>query len=118
MRIFFLTALLGGFGAAAGSMIGERFDTKGLYAGAVLGGIVAVAFAVWLAVRLAWIERRNFRPALWGGEIGFLVAAPVAVQMLSSPIGPILSTVLIGAGALVGSRVDKGGNENGVNPQV
>ena len=106
MRIFFLAAVLGGIGAAGGSVIGQRFGGKALYAGALVGGMVAVAFAVWLAVRLVWIERVNFRPALWGGEIGFLVAAPVAVQMLSSPIGPILSTVLIGAGALVGSRVE------------
>lgn len=118
MRIFFVTAILGGLGAAAGSILGNGFGGKGLYAGAVIGGIAATAFAVWLEVKLAWIERRNFRAALWGGEIGFLVAAPVAVQMLSSPIGPILSTALIGAGALVGSRVDKGGDEHGVNPQA
>lgn len=110
MRIFFLAAVLGGVGAAGGSMIGQSFGGKGVYAGAVVGGMIAVAFAVWLAARLAWIERRNFRPALWGGEIGFLIAAPVAVQMLSSPIGPIFSTVLIGAGALVGSRVETRGD--------
>jgi hypothetical protein len=118
MRIFFLTAILGGLGAAAGSIIGRGFGDRGLYTGAVVGGMVATAFAVWLAVRLAWIERRNFQPALWGGEIGFLVAAPIAVQMLASPIGPILSTVLIGAGALVGSRVVQEGEDNGVNPQA
>ena len=108
MRIFFVTAFLGGLGAALGSVLGHRFGQTGLYAGAVVGGIAAVAFAVWLAARLAWIEGRNFRPALLGGEIGFLVAAPVAVQMLSSPVGPILSTALIGGGALIGSRLERG----------
>ena len=118
MKVFFVTSFLGGVGAVVGSILGNAFGGKGLYVGAVMGGIVAVAFAVWLAARLAWFDRRNFRAALVGGEVGFLVAAPIAVQMLSSPIGPIVSTALIGLGALVGSRVDKGGYENGVSPQA
>ncbi|MBA3644997.1 MAG: hypothetical protein H0W63_02345 [Gemmatimonadaceae bacterium] len=118
MRLFFVTTLLGGFGAAAGSMIGHFFGQNALNAGAVLGGMVAVAFAVWVAAKFAWIRRRNFRLTLVGGEIGFLVAAAVAVRMLSSPIGPILSSMLIGAGALIGSRVDTGEKANGVDPQA
>jgi hypothetical protein len=118
MKVFFVTSFLGGVGAVVGSILGNAFQGKGLYVGAVIGGMIAVASAVWLAARLTWFDRRNFRPALLGGEIGFLVAAPIAVQMLSSPIGPIASTALIGLGALVGSRVDKGGYENGANPQA
>lgn len=104
MKIFFLTAFLGGLGAALGSILGNAFGKPGLYAGAVLGGLIAVALAVYIALRLRWISRANLAPTLIGGEVGFLVAAPIAVQMLSSPIGPILSTGLIGLGALIGSR--------------
>jgi hypothetical protein len=35
--------------------------------------------------------------------VGFLLAAAIAVRTLSSPVGPVLSTLLIGTGALVGA---------------
>jgi hypothetical protein len=34
--------------------------------------------------------------------IGFLVAAGIAAKTLSSPIGPVSSTSLVGIGALLG----------------
>jgi hypothetical protein len=39
-----------------------------------------------------------------GAALGFIAAATVAVNTLSSPIGPVFSTALIGVGALVGAR--------------
>ncbi len=104
VQLFFTTAIFGGLGAAVGSILGHSMGKAGLYTGAVLGGIVFIALAVRLAIWRSWIPRSQLTPTLIGGEVGFLVAAPLAVQMLSSPVGPIMSTILIGAGALVGSR--------------
>jgi hypothetical protein len=39
-----------------------------------------------------------------GAALGFLASALVAVNTLSSPIGPILGTTLTGIGALIGSN--------------
>jgi hypothetical protein len=38
-----------------------------------------------------------------GAAIGFLLACAVAANTLSSPVGPIMSTLLIGVGAVLGS---------------
>jgi hypothetical protein len=50
-----------------------------------------------------WIVRSQFWPTALGAAVGFGVACAIAVNTLSSPIGPILSTLLIGAGAVLGS---------------
>jgi hypothetical protein len=42
-------------------------------------------------------------PTAAGAALGFLAAAWIATHTLGSPIGPILSTTLIGLGALVGA---------------
>ena len=38
-----------------------------------------------------------------GTAVGFLLAAIIAIKTISSPIGPIASTLLIGLGATIGS---------------
>jgi hypothetical protein len=50
-----------------------------------------------------WIVRSQYWPTVLGAAIGFLLACAVTVNTLSSPVGPILSTLLIGVGALLGS---------------
>ena len=52
-----------------------------------------------------WIEPRDFWPTAAGAALGFAAAALVAVNTLSTPVGPILSTLLIGLGAVLGSHV-------------
>jgi hypothetical protein len=41
-------------------------------------------------------------PTAIGAMIGFLTAALIAVNTLSSPIGPVTSTLLTGVGGLAG----------------
>jgi hypothetical protein len=40
-----------------------------------------------------------------GAAAGFSLAAAIAVNTLGSPIGPILSTALVGVGAVLGARL-------------
>jgi|SRR5690242_10132505 len=105
LALFVVTCLAGGFGGALGSIIGHAFGSKGLMAGGVLGGIVATSLAAAVAVRLRWIPREAFRATAIGGALGFLVAAFIATRTLSTPVGPVLSTLLVGAGAVLGARV-------------
>ena len=100
----FVTAMvLGGFGGAAGSILGNAFGRTGLYAGGVIGGLVAALLVARTAVWRGWIERERFLPVALGTALGFVAAAGIAVSTLSSPVGPVLSTLLIGAGALLGA---------------
>lgn len=103
IALFVLACVLGGFGGAAGSIVGHAFGKTGLWVGGIIGGLLMSIATARIAVWRRWITRSQFWPTTAGAAIGFLLAAGIAVNTLSSPIGPILSTLLIGAGALVGS---------------
>jgi hypothetical protein len=105
--ILFLVTTIATVGyAMIGSAVGHFFGShRGVMLGGLLGGVLGVYFSTWIAVRRAWIAPAYFYPTMAGGEIGFLVAAFIAVNTLSSPIGPLLSTVLIGIGAVVGASI-------------
>ena len=89
-----------------GSMMGHFFGSHlGVMLGGVFGGLFGATFSARIAVRLKWIAQDDFYPTAFGAEIGFLAAAFIAMKALSSPIGPVLSSLLIGAGALIGSLI-------------
>jgi hypothetical protein len=107
MALFILLVLAGGAGAFAGSVLGNAFGKTGLFAGGVIGGASASACAAFLAAWLKWIRVDERIPIACGAVIGFLVAALVAVNTLSSPVGPVTSTLLTGAGGLIGLRLKR-----------
>ncbi len=104
MGLFLVTWLLGGAGAVVGSMIGGAFGDHPLFIGALLGGMLAIVGAVRVAESRKWIARPSRRRVTAGAILGFIVAAAIATQTLSSPIGPALSSLLIGVGAVFGNR--------------
>jgi hypothetical protein len=104
LLLFVTMCALAGFGGAVGSMLGHAFGSTGLYVGGIAGGLVAVTVGAWIATWRRWIPRARLATTALGAGVGFLAAAAVAVNTLSSPIGPVLSTLLVGVGALVGSR--------------
>src|SRR5258707_10326286 len=83
-------------------MVGHGVGGRGLIVGALIGGLVALYGATALAQRLRLIAPRQRVGTLLGGTIGFLLAALIAVRTASSPVGPILSSVLVGLGGLAG----------------
>ena len=85
-----------------GSSTGHGLGPLGLRAGAILGGVIGVVLATTIARRRKWVHSREYVAATAGGIAGFLVAAFVAVNTMSSPVGPVGSTLLIGVGALAG----------------
>jgi hypothetical protein len=104
--LFFSSTLVTGAFAAIGSMIGHFFGSHlGVMLGGVVGGLFGAIFSARIAVRLQWIGHEDFYPTTFGAEIGFLAAVIVAMKTLSSPIGPVLGSLLIGVGALLGSWV-------------
>jgi hypothetical protein len=102
--LFALLILAGGVGAFAGSVLGNAFGHTALFAGALIGGAVACAAAAFLSATFKWIHAAERIPTAIGAVVGFLVAAGIAVNTLSSPIGPITSALLIGIGGLLGRR--------------
>lgn len=103
--LFFAMCALGGAGGALGSMAGHALGRGGLLVGGFVGGVVLIALGGFLAARLRWIRESQRLWTILGGVFGFVLACMVALATLSSPIGPVLSTLLVGSGALVGALV-------------
>lgn len=94
---------LGGVGAITGSILGAAFGPRGLFVGAAMGGPLGAVAGVWICVRLGWLSRAHQTAAAIGAATGFLVAIPIAVANLHSPMVPIIAGSLSGAGALAGA---------------
>lgn len=104
--LLFVTAMmLGGLGGMLGSMIGSAFGEGGMLAGGVVGGLLTAFLTGKIAAARGWVPSSRWRPVAVGASLGFLAAVAIAVNTLSSPIGPVLSTILVGVGALIGARV-------------
>ncbi|MFN2637753.1 MAG: hypothetical protein ABR585_12055 [Gemmatimonadaceae bacterium] len=108
IALFFLACVLGGAGGAVGSIAGHAFGKAGLWAGGILGGLLASMVVARIAVWRGWIIPSQYWPTVIGTAVGFLAACAVVVNTLSSPIGPIMSTLLIGLGAVLGSSTSGG----------
>lgn len=104
IRLFLITWLLGTAGAVIGSMIGAAFGEHPLFIGAMVGGVLAIAAAVRLAGSRGWISAAQHTRITVGAILGFAAAALIATRTLSSPIGPALSSLLIGVGAVLANR--------------
>jgi hypothetical protein len=105
LLLFLIVSALDAVFILLGSFMGHSIRSLGLFAGAIIGGIVGVAAGVWLAVRLHLLERASYAATFVGGLIGFVVAAVIAVKTLRGPIIPMAAVGLIGLGALLGKMV-------------
>ena len=101
--LFFTAIILCGVGGAGGSIVGNAFGKTGLWVGGIVGGLVGASISSWIAYKAGWIAReRRARTTLFT-SVGFLAAAGIAVNTLSTPVGPIASTILAGLGAVIGA---------------
>ena len=100
-----------GLGAVLGSILGNAAGKTGLFAGAIVGGLIGIGLAVALGSKLRWVSTADRRGAFLGGGAGFLVAAPIAVANLHTPITPILICGLAGVGLLLGVGIARGWRE-------
>jgi hypothetical protein len=105
LALFLTATILGGFGGFVGSVLGSGIGQGGLFAGGFLGGVAIAPLTALVARNRGWIDPARVRHVAVGAALGFLAAAAVAVNTLSSPVGPVLATTLIGIGALTGARL-------------
>jgi hypothetical protein len=115
--LFLLVCVFNGALALIGSILGNFFGKTGLFAGAVLGGLIGVALAGLAARRLRLIDEGGYTRTVIGGSIGFAVACLIATSNLHTPIIPLLSEALVGLGAVIGGLMtNKGSNKSLTTP--
>jgi hypothetical protein len=105
LLLFLIVSALDAICILLGSLMGHSIRSIGLFAGAIVVGIVGVAAAVWVVARLRLLERASYGATFVGGLIGFVVAAVIAVKNLRGPVIPMAAVGLIGLGALLGKIV-------------
>jgi hypothetical protein len=105
LALFIVASVIGGLGGFLGSVLGNAFGREGLFVGGFVGGALLAPVTAWVARWRRWIEPSQFWPVAAGAGVGFLAAATLAVNTLSSPIGPLIATTLTGLGALAGARM-------------
>ena len=98
--LFFLVSGLAGLAAVFGSMLGGAVSHVGLFIGAVSGGLIGVFTALVLSRRFRLISPKDIGPGILGGCIGFVAAAALAAASAHTVIIPIMSTGLVGLGAM------------------
>jgi hypothetical protein len=103
--LFIASCILAGIGGAVGSILGNGLGGKGLWIGGVIGGLLGATSAALVSRSVGWILPSQVKATAIGAALGFLIAALIAVNTLSSPIGPVLATALVGVGALIGARL-------------
>ena len=103
--LFLMVCGLAGICIFLGSVLGHGLGKAGLFSGAVIGGIVGVALAIWLTARFGLLDRANSGVTLVGAVVGFIVAAVIAVNNLHGRLIPMASVGLIGLGALIGKML-------------
>jgi hypothetical protein len=105
VSLFVLLVVAGGLGGFVGSVVGAAFGKRALFAGGVLGGLITSPIGAWVAARFNWIRPAFVNATAIGAAAGFVAAVTLAVSTLSSPVGPLLSPLLVGAGGLVGHHL-------------
>jgi hypothetical protein len=111
LYLFVLMCVLGGLGGALGSIVGNAFGRGGLIVGGVVGGILLITAAGYISKGCGWCKPTQRMWAIIGGLLGFGGAVLVTFATLSSPVGPILSTLLIGTGAVLGARIGRSAHD-------
>ena len=105
VALFIVASILGGLGGLLGSVLGNAVGRTGLFAGGFIGGVLLAPLTAWVARWRRWIDPARFWHVTAGAAIGFLAAATLAVNTLSSPIGPLVATTLTGLGAIAGAQL-------------
>jgi len=107
VALFIVACLLAGLGGMLGSIVGNAAGRRGLMVGGVVGGLLGAVASAFVARGRQWIGPSQVTPSAIGACIGFLAAAGIATQTLSSPVGPVLSTLLVGFGAVLGASLHR-----------
>ena len=111
-KYFVLLMVVVGAFAVAGSALGAAVAHRFLFASGICAGLIGCFIGASLARRLGWIPSPATKFAAIGACIGFAAAAAIALKTLHTPLGPILSSLLIGLGGLIGVHLARDRSES------
>ncbi|HYF31741.1 MAG TPA: hypothetical protein VD993_11540 [Chitinophagaceae bacterium] len=103
IKLFLLICIITGVLIFSGSVLGNGLiPWKGIFVGAILGGIGGILIATVIAAKVQLISRQSRAYVIGFSLAGFLPAILISLNNLGSPVILVLSTGLVGLGAVLG----------------
>ena len=85
------------------SVIGHKLlKPNGIFIGAIVGGLLGIILAARIAIYFSLANKSAFRSIIFYSLLGFILAIKICFYNFNNPIIVVLSTGLIGFGALLG----------------
>ena len=85
-----------------GTIIGGYFGGGGLLLGPLIAGVLGILLTLYFGRRMEYLQKYQATTSFAGAVIGFIIAALIAIKMLTGPIIPVLGTLLICIGGIAG----------------
>lgn len=103
LKLFVEFCLICGLSIVGSSVVGHQLiKTNGIFIGAIVGGLVGIIIASRIAVSFFLVNKSSFNFIISFSILGFLLAILICFYNFNNPVIVVLSTGLIGLGALLG----------------
>jgi uncharacterized membrane protein len=106
LKLFLEVSIITGLFILGFSFIGSKLiSTNGVIIGAIAGGIIGIIIASRLSIYFSLANKNSFKYIIIFSLIGFLLAILICIYNFNSPVIVVMSTCLIGIGALIGDHL-------------
>ena len=108
LKLFIEVCLICGLLIVGFSVVGSKLiKTNGIFIGAIFGGLIGVIIASKIAIYFSLANKSSFKSIIIFSLLGFLLAMAICFYNFNNPIIVVMSTSLIGIGALLGDYVKR-----------
>ena len=103
LKLFLEVCLICGLLIVGFSIMGSKLiRTNGIFIGAIAGGLLGIVIASRIAIYFSLAARSSFKSMVGFGVLGFILAIAICFYNFNNPIIVVMSTSLMGTGALLG----------------
>ena len=108
LKLFIEVCLVCGLLIVGFSVIGNKLiKTNGIFIGAIVGGFIGIFIASKIAIQFSLADKNSFKSIIGFCLLGFAIAIIICYYNFNNPIIVVMSTSLIGIGALLGDYLNR-----------
>jgi len=108
LKLFIEVCLICGLLIVGFSVIGNKLiRSNGIFIGAIIGGLMGIVLASKIAIYFSLVNKNSFKSIIIFSLLGFLLAIVICFYNFHNPIIVVMSTSLVGIGALFGDYMNR-----------